>query len=405
MRNHRFQDLTGMTFGDYEVMYEAPPKQLPSGIKNVMWHCKCIHCNDEKDIAANHIKRRPNKCPNCSKKKTTLIDLTGKTIGDVLINSRAPGKLKCNGKYTTMWNCTCLACGKEFITDKSHIDRQKSCGCVGIKRNQLRRTINFIGKKIGRLFVEKRVEDYVKPSGGRDRQWQCLCDCGERCIKTTTYLRHSKTASCGCWKNEETSKRKVKDLTGQTFHWLFVEERLPSKRTSGGNPVVMYRCKCLNCGCDTTASANALVNGTKKSCGCIISAGEMNIRQWLNEREINYSTQFHFKDLYVTKPQWPLLFDFAILNEDNELLFLIEYQGEQHYRKVDKEGKFGKQQREITDKMKKDYCYAHNISLFEIKYDEDISESLENIFTTYVNFVPSSARRRCNDQTQVVGLR
>ena len=391
MRNHRFEDLSGMIFGDYEVMYEAPPKILPSGTKSIMWHCRCIHCNKEKNIAASHIKRRPNKCPTCTKKKTTLIDLTGQTIGNLYIKSRAPGKLKSNGKYQTRWNCTCLICGNDVVLDADKIKKRKDCGCQAIKKRQQKRTIDFIGKTIGRLFVEKRVEDYIKPGGGSDRQWQCLCKCGTRCIKSTSYLRHSKTPSCGCWKNEITSQIKTRDLTGQIFGWLLVEEKTPSKKTSGGNSKTMYKCKCLNCGGETTATANALVSNTKKSCGCIVSSGEMSIRQWLNDNKIKYATQFYFTDLYLTSPQWPLLFDFAILNEEDEMLFLIEYQGEQHYKEVDKNGIFGKQQREVTDKMKKDYCYAHNIRLFEIRYDEDISKALDNIFATYVNFVPSFA--------------
>lgn len=389
MHSRNFQNLTGMIFGDYEVIYEAPPKYLPSGKINIMWHCKCIHCNNEKDIAANHIKRRPNKCPNCTKRKTTLVDLTGQIIGDLLVNSRAPGRLKCDGKYETMWHCTCLACGKDVVMSSYHIKKQKSCGCIGVKRNQERRTLDFKGKTVGRLFIEKRLEDYIKPSGGADRRWQCLCECGTRCVKTTSYLTHSPTPSCGCWKKEVTSEIKVKDLTGLIFGWLLVEERLKSKRTSGGNTKVQYKCKCLNCGGYKQVSAGDLVNGFVKSCGCIKSVGEKLVREWLNERSVNYTTQYYFKDLYVTNSQWPLMFDFAILNDEDNLLFLIEYQGEQHYRKVDKEGKFGKQQREITDQMKKDYCSAHNISLFEIRYDENVSEALEKIFTTYVNFVPN----------------
>ena len=44
---------------------------------------------------------------------------------------------------------------------------------------------------------------------------------------------------------------------------------------------------------------------------------------------------------------------------------------------------FGKQQREVTDKIKKEYCAKNNIELIEIKYDEDIISSLKHIIKTH----------------------
>lgn len=56
---------------------------------------------------------------------------------------------------------------------------------------------------------------------------------------------------------------------------------------------------------------------------------------------------------------------------------------------TNKDGSFGKQQREITDPMKREYCKAHNIALYEIRYDEVISDAIDKIITTHANFVPS----------------
>ena len=59
-----------------------------------------------------------------------------------------------------------------------------------------------------------------------------------------------------------------------------------------------------------------------------------------------------------------LRFDFAIFDSQKNVKCLIEYQGEQHYTKSN----FGKEQREITDPIKRKYCRDNNIQLFEIKY-------------------------------------
>ena len=396
MHSNNFQDLTGMIFGCYEVINEAPPQISSKGKIRIIWHCRCIHCGFEKDIAANHIKRRPNVCLNCSKKKTTFEDLSKQIFGYIRVDDRAPDVPKGNGKFRTMWNVTCLACGRKKVMPASLIKsgKQDSCGCMGLERRKQKRTIDFTGQIVGRLYVESRADDYKKPSGGGDRRWNCLCECGERCLKTTTYLQNSVCPSCGCWKSEITSKNKSSDLVGQTFEYLYVFERAGTQRTNGDNPKAKYLCLCLNCGGHKEVTGHDLVTGNTKSCGCVKSFGEIAVRKELVKRNIKYSTSYWFKGLYVTSPNHPLLFDFAIFDNDNNLQYLIEYQGIQHYQNTsgNNELMFGKQQREITDGIKKEYCKAHGIALYEIKYDEVIPEAIDRIIATHANFVPSSEK-------------
>lgn len=65
-----------------------------------------------------------------------------------------------------------------------------------------------------------------------------------------------------------------------------------------------------------------LRKGTTKSCGCLVSQGELKIRELLNMHHIPFKTQITFegcryKDL--------LRFDFGIYDDDNNLKYLIEY--------------------------------------------------------------------------------
>lgn len=71
---------------------------------------------------------------------------------------------------------------------------------------------------------------------------------------------------------------------------------------------------------------------------------------------------------------YPLRFDFMIINsQTNKPECLIEYQGEQHFKKQDnlqpEQGEFEKQQR--YDRMKADYALKNNIRLEIIKYNEE----------------------------------
>ena len=102
-----------------------------------------------------------------------------------------------------------------------------------------------------------------------------------------------------------------------------------------------------------------------------------------------YKPWFAFDDL-KGKRNMPLRFDFALFDYDGNLLGLIEYQGEQHYK--NKKGKFGEIQRLTTDPIKKEYCKNNNIILKEIRYDDNIINALHNALDniySHANFVLS----------------
>lgn len=111
---------------------------------------------------------------------------------------------------------------------------------------------------------------------------------------------------------------------------------------------------------------------------CRTSHGEEFIEQFLLEHEIRYSKQYTFSDLKGKVKLLP--FDFAIFNLKNELIGLVEYQGEQHFKpyrflsKEDGEKQLARVQ--TTDKLKKEYCSLNNIRLFEIKSIEINDSSL-----------------------------
>ena len=393
MYSKKFIDLTGMHLGYYDVLGEAPPRIQPSGKVTTMWYCRCV-CGKINIVEGGHLRNRPNISCGCIK-KTTLIDLTGQTYNWIFVKNRAEDRRKSNGKFTTMWNCKCLLCGKMFIETGYKIKNgiRKSCGCISSKLKSESHLIDLTNTKHGRLLVKSRSENYNKPCGSTETMWNCICECGNECVKSRQYLLNSPYPSCNCWKKEIMSALNTKNIIGKIFGWLIPEERLPNKITAGGNSKVMYKCKCINCGSYTDVSAGNLVSGQVKSCGCIKSIGEKSIKEYLNKHSILHKTQYHFSDLYLTDPQWMLMFDFALLDKDGNILCLIEYQGKQHYYEQPSNPQFGKQQRDITDDMKKEYCFAHNIPLEEIRYDEDVEYRMNTIITTYVNPVPSSKEK------------
>ena len=103
------------------------------------------------------------------------------------------------------------------------------------------------------------------------------------------------------------------------------------------------------------------------------SRGEIKICEILDQAGITYQEEYSFPDL-VSSSGRPLRFDFAVFDDDGNLDFLIEYQGEQHYEAKSKfGGAKGLYQQQYNDKQKRIYCAKHGITLIAIPYwDEHI---------------------------------
>jgi hypothetical protein len=128
----------------------------------------------------------------------------------------------------------------------------------------------------------------------------------------------------------------------------------------------LWRCKCGVCGNEFVALPARINNGHITSCGCASqSSGERYILSILNEMNVRYQEQFIFPDC---KNKYALRFDFAIFDND-KLLYLIEYDGEQHFRPIDFwGGEEGFKQAKTRDEIKNQYCQSHHIPLLRIPY-------------------------------------
>lgn len=271
------------------------------------------------------------------------------------------------------WVCLC-DCGNKTSIYPYSVKKgaTKSCGCLHSKIMSERLTKDLTGRRFGRLVVLHRDDNKPKSHGA---YWVCRCDCGNIVSVISQSLTSGNTKSCGCLKSELTSNGFSLDICGKKFGKLTVLERCGTFVGEDGGQYSQWLCEC-ECGTKKVIRGHDLVRGCVTSCGCTISSGEEEIRKFLNNANVNFDTQYGFKDLESSKG-WMLKFDFAIFNEINELLALIEYQGQQHYD--ENNWYFGEQQRNETDALKKKYCEMKNIPLFEISYEDDIELSLEDI--------------------------
>jgi hypothetical protein len=103
------------------------------------------------------------------------------------------------------------------------------------------------------------------------------------------------------------------------------------------------------------------------------SRAEIKIEEILSQAGLNFKEEYSFPDL-IGQGGHALRFDFAVFDDDDELEFLIEYQGIQHYKpKSIFGGISGLRKQQYYDMQKREYCKKPNIKLVLIPYwDEEI---------------------------------
>ena len=206
---------------------------------------------------------------------------------------------------------------------------------------------DLTGQVFGRWTVLKRVAN----RGGRTA-WLCRCECGTEKEVLSCHLKSGRSQSCGCLRSEIHAEKRTKNLIGNKYGKLTVISK-DTERTECNR--VRWLCMC-ECGNIKSVQGIHLEQGKIISCGCEHeSSGTFLIKEYLNSNNIKYKQEFYFKDLYRYR-KYPLRFDFAIFNSTDELLFLIEFQGEQHF----KLSKFTNEEElldlQSRDKMKVEYC-------------------------------------------------
>lgn len=166
------------------------------------------------------------------------------------------------------------------------------------------------------------------------------------------------------WGNKERTlglkafKDKVAELADDEFLVLgeYVNTRTP----------IEMKHNISSCNHEYTVRPHDFIHNDNRCPKCAISKGEKRISLMLNLNNISFVEQYIFKDCKDTQI---LRFDFAIFDDTGNLMFLIEYDGEQHFRSVDYfGGEDGYKSQQKRDKIKNEYCAINKIKLYRIPY-------------------------------------
>ena len=231
------------------------------------------------------------------------------------------------------------------------------------------------GMKFGEWEVIER--DYHPTSKQHSTFWFCKCGlCGDVISVSRDSLVNGKSGCCNKCKGEKIKTILVKkgitkyDIQPNDIFGYLTVLTTPYKKQgiASGSSYVKCRCRCGN---EIEVRKSHLVGpqgdrGRTISCGCASqSSGEIKITQLLEQANIDFQSQYRIKNFNISAP-----FDFALF-KNNQLLGLIEYDGEQHFEAVELWG--GKEKLQIQqerDARKNQWCEENNIRLIRIPYTE-----------------------------------
>lgn len=218
-----------------------------------------------------------------------------------------------------------------------------------------------------------------KTKSSRSARVICKCNrCNNYIITTINEFRIGTTISCGCY-NKDLHKDLCKEIGKKSYYKDYSKEFNPfyefirptDRSASDGSVYWVVRCK--KCKQEYEEIPSFLVSDKRRRgnnpCQCyqFNSKGILKIIQILEENKIEFEQEKIFNDCLSPK-NVPLRFDIFIKNKK----YIIEYDGEQHFRPTTFGGKISGEERlklnKEYDNIKNKYCFENNIPLIRIPF-------------------------------------
>lgn len=277
-----------------------------------------------------------------------------------------------DSRYTNSNSRVRLRCPKGHVVSMyplNFIHHNRRCKvCAGVSKKSPKQFKDEVKNLGGGEF--EVLEDYINTSTPILFRHN---SCGyEWKIRPNDFIGGNRCPSCAgnIRKTPNQFSEEVRELTNNEYTVLGEYKKESSK----------VEIKHNQCGRVWEVTPNSFLCGTRCP-RCSSSKGERLIDSLLRSLGVSFETQVKL-DKCVNKTYLP--FDFGVYVND-ELTYLIEYQGRHHYEPVDFAGR-GEEwaEREFervkyNDNIKKDFCEMNNIPLVEIKYtlsDEEIKNIL-----------------------------
>lgn len=215
---------------------------------------------------------------------------------------------------------------------------------------------NFYDYSLVNYIDSKTKVKIICPTHGLFEQQPSNHLFGQRCIKCMgDNVRKARKFTKEQW------IQKFKEIHNDRYDYSLVD----IKEGSGNSFKIIIICKEHG---EFLQTPNAHLHMSNRCPFCNISKGEDEIEKYLIKNNINYIREYKFNTCFNPKTNKKLPFDFYLPDKN----IIIEYHGEQHYKKT---GYFekragGLEGRQFRDKIKKEFCLQKNINYIEISYKE-----------------------------------
>lgn len=291
-------------------------------------------------------------------------------------------------KYShKQFKCVC-DCGNIKTVDVYDLidGRVKSCGDKKHRGELLKgmSTHDLTGQNFGNLSVIK--QDLSKETGkGKHAYWICECNlCGKQKSIRSSDLVGGIVVDCGCGRSKRISDAISKDYNNQVFGHLKVIEKDLSKIKSGTH--TYWICECDICGRVESVSSDMLGRYGKDRCKiCMgVSNGEQKIVELLEDNNISFIHDKPYKNFKYSVSGGTPRFDFRI-TQKSECDYIIEYDGEQHYKDIPNYQ--GLEYHQIRDNEKNQFCKDNGIPIIRIPYKKLKTLVIEDLLLETTDFL------------------
>ena len=263
--------------------------------------------------------------------------------------------------------------GKDYGVSNKPIKRILLENNIKIRTAGETRREDLTSKVFGKLKV-LRIDPEFIPTSGKHTKWLCQCECGNVVSIQSNHLKDGSQSACspGC-KHNIASGTRVGALT--------VIEATNQRSKNGG--AIIYECLC-DCGERILVSSTELRAKRKTSCSkCKETYGEAKIRILLKENNIRFEKEKIFHNFKNPETNKHYRFDFYVNDS-----YIIEYDGEQHFKPIDYFG--GEEYLEICkirDEKKNQYCKQNQIPIIRIPYSHLEDLTIEDLQLETSKFV------------------
>lgn len=289
----------------------------------------------------------------------------------------------------------CDYCGKHFfemwsVYKKIEGKNQKNAclNCHGIKKNELSlekraqsafQKLNKICSGNGYILLNK-IEDFTTL---RQMTVKIICPVhGYQEANTHNFLVSKRCPQCG--KDEVANKNRLSPDTIEQRINSVNNNKLLNKNEYVNASTKNLKILCGTCGKEVfIVSYNNYCNGVTRCIHCSHkeSRGELKIRTFLENNQIDFIKEYRLHDCRYVHP---LPFDFYL----PDYHCFIEFDGQQHYDTWFYQHMSGDPDERLLetqkrDKIKTDYCNAHNFHLIRIPYWDE--SRIDNILKKELN--------------------